>query len=397
VTPTRCDREWEREAHREGRLGPKDVESFERHCRTCAACTEEVARDERLRALGQALRVAEPGQLPRRRLRARILRDAATDVRSRSSRSWRSWQSWQSWQRVAFASSFGILLVALASGVAVRSAARTQVASANVAPSPAPLAGAVSPGAAAVWTQAREGGVERVELETGTLRVHVRPQGPGERFFVRLPDGEIEVRGTTFDVTVLDGATRHISVDEGTVVLRLHGSPDRSLGSGTNWIAPESRTPDVHETTAVHAAAVSPRQHPRDMRDMRDGDDGVSAYVNAMQSFREGRYDAAAAAFHAFALAFPRATEAEDASFLEALSLARAGRTDAAALAAERHLESFPRSFRRKEASILVARAAYHRGRCDEALRALAPWMSASPDPEIQSVLVECSGGADAR
>ena len=127
--------------------------------------------------------------------------------------------------------------------------------------------------------------------------------------------------------------------------------------------------------------------------EVHDRDDGASAYVTAMQSFREGRYDSAAAAFHAFTLAFPRAAEAEDASFLEALSLARAGRGDAAALAAERHLESFPRSFRRKEASILVARAATRRGRCDEAAAVLAPWISASPDAEIQTVLAACGDG----
>jgi TolA-binding protein len=116
-----------------------------------------------------------------------------------------------------------------------------------------------------------------------------------------------------------------------------------------------------------------------------------------MQSFRDGRYDRAAAAFHAFALAFPQATEAEDASFLEALSLARAGRGDAAALAAQRHLESFPRSFRRKEASILVARAASRRGRCDEAIGVLAPWIGASPDADIQSVLAACGSRAAER
>jgi hypothetical protein len=240
--------------------------------------------------------------------------------------------------------------------------------------------------------------VERVELEAGTLRVHVRPQGAGERFLVRLPDGEIEVRGTTFEVTALAGLTRHVGVDEGTVVLRLRGSPDRSLGPGTNWSAPESAPSDAQQAMALPAAtaraATLPRRHDGEAQDK---DHGAPAYVSAMQSFREGRYDSAAAAFHAFALAFPQATEAEDASFLEALSLARAGRGDAAALAAQRHLESFPRSFRRKEASILVARAASRRGRCDEAIGVLAPWIGASPDADIQSVLAACGSRAAER
>ena len=296
-----------------------------------------------------------------------------------------------------------IALVTTAGLVGVRMASTTRVAvagSALPAPLPAPLAGAVAPATGAVWTQTREGGVERVELETGTLRVHVRPQGPGERFLVRLPDGEIEVRGTTFDVTTLGGVTRHVGVDEGTVILRLRGSPDRSLAPGTSWSAFESPPSDTQDTMATGAASATRITTARHGaagvgRDAPAGDDGASVYVDAMRSFREGRFDRAAAAFHAFALAYPLATEAEDASFLEALSLAKEGRVDAAALAAERHLERFPRSFRRKEASILVARAAIRRGRCDEALGVLAPWMTASPDAEVRSVLVACGvGGA---
>jgi TolA-binding protein len=390
VSDARCDRGWEVEAYREGRLGTKDVESYERHLRTCAVCAERVARDERLQALGRALPVAEPAELALRRLRARILRDVTTRAPGRP---------WLTRQRLAFVSALGIALVAIASVVAVRSAARTHAtaASARAGP-PARLAGAVAPGAGAAWTQTREGTVERVELEAGTLRVHVRPQGAGERFLVRLPDGEIEVRGTTFEVTALAGLTRHVGVDEGTVVLRLRGSPDRSLGPGTSWSAPESAPSDGQQAMALPAAtaraATLPRRHDGAAQDK---DYGASVYVSAMQSFREGRYDSAAAAFHAFALAFPQATEAEDASFLEALSLARAGRGDAAALAAQRHLESFPRSFRRKEASILVARAASHRGRCDEAIGVLAPWIGASPDVDIQSVLAACGSRAAER
>ena len=387
-----CDRGWEADARREGRLGPLDVESFERHCRVCAACAGTVERDERLRGLGRALPVAEPGQLALRRLRARVLRDVTTGV-PRSS---------VSWERVAFASSLGMVVVAIAALIAVRTDSRSQASprqEAPAAPSPGTLAGSVAPAAGAVWRQTREEGVERVELEAGTLRVHVRAQSPGERFIVQLPDGEIEVRGTTFDVTALDGSTRHVGVDEGTVVLRLRGSPDLRLGPRTSWEGPasprESATGDV-TAVATSAPATSPKRRSPQPRDARLEDDGAAAYVGAMRSFREGHYDLAAAAFHAFALAHPRAPEGEDASFLEAVSLARAGRADAAALAAERHLESFPRSFRRKEASILMARAAGRRGNCDEARRVLAAWMHAAPDAEIQSALQACGdSGSD--
>ena len=270
--------------------------------------------------------------------------------------------------------------------------------------SPSPLAGAVAADPGAVWTQTREGKEERVELLTGTVGVHVRSQGSGERFTVRLPDGEIEVRGTTFEVTVLDGATRRVRVDEGTVVLRLRESSEQKLGPGTIWAKSDAPATGPREVQAAAPRSAALGAEPAAARVVppaasvarqastvpRAVDEGAPLYVEAMRSFREGRYDGAAAAFHAFVLAYPRASEAEDASFLEALSLARSGRPDAAALAAERHLESFPRSFRRKEASVLVARAASRRGRCDEALQVLAPWSSAPLDGEVQSVLKAC-------
>jgi TolA-binding protein len=89
-----------------------------------------------------------------------------------------------------------------------------------------------------------------------------------------------------------------------------------------------------------------------------DVDDGLSHYADAMRRLREGRFEEAATAFHAYGVGWPRSSQAEDASFLEAVALARAGRPDAAGLAAERHLESFPQSFHRREAEILVERAA---------------------------------------
>ncbi len=367
-----------------------DVESFERHCRTCAVCAESLARDEQLRALGRALTGAQPGQLALKRLRARVLRDVTTSVPTPP----------VSWQRVTLAASLGMVLVGIASLVAVRTASRADVrvaTSAVATPSGGPLAGAVVAVEGAVWSQSRADRVERVELEAGTVQVHVRTQGPGERFFVGLPDGEIEVRGTTFDVTTRDGTTRQVSVHDGTVVLRLRGAPELRLGPQMSWAPPESAPPSVPKEVTAPAsasAAMSSRRAAADAR--KEGDDGW-AYIDAMRSFQAGSYDRAAAAFHAFALDHPRAPEGEDASFLEAVSLARAGRADAAALAAERHLESFPRSFRRKEASILVARAASHRGNCEEALRVLAPWMSVGSDADIQSALRACSDSGSTR
>jgi TolA-binding protein len=120
------------------------------------------------------------------------------------------------------------------------------------------------------------------------------------------------------------------------------------------------------------------------------GDDGAAAYANAMQLFREGRYDGAASGFHAFALAHAQASQAEDASFLEAVSLAQAGDFDAAAAVAEHHLEAFPRSFRRRDAAALVVRAVSRRQGCDAARSVLVRWMGAGAQDEIEAALRTC-------
>jgi TolA-binding protein len=387
MTAIHCPRCWEVDTHREGRLGPMDAQSFERHCRTCAACTEALARDDHLRALGKELPIAEPGQLTLKRLRARVLRDATGGAVSAS----------VAWRHFALGSMIALVMIVVLS--AVRFTSRKPAAAQAGGPvlPPAPLAGSVIPGVGAVWRQSREGGVERVELETGSVQVQVRAQTQGERFLVELPDGEIEVRGTTFEVTALDGSTRHIGVNEGTVVLRLRGSGDLSLGPGAQWAAQTARPPISRESTAVEGTGPAAAPSRRPSREAHEEDTGASVYSDAIQSFRDGRYDRAAAGFHAFALGHPQAPAAEDASFLEAVSLAQAGRTDAAALAAERHLEGFPRSFRRKEASILVARAASRRGDCDQALKVLAAWTGTSTDAEVQTALRACRDAGPAR
>jgi FecR-like protein len=388
MTTIDCPRGWEVDAHREGRLGPMDAQSFDRHCRTCAACTGSLARDDRLRALGKALPVAEPGQLTLKRLRARVLRDVTGGALSVS----------VAWRPLAMAGLTIALVVMVLSAVrltSTRPAAGQGGGPVNLPT--APLAGSVIPGVGAVWRQSREGGMERVELEAGSVQVHVRAQTPGERFLVELPDGEIEVRGTTFEVTAVDGSTRHIGVNEGTVVLRLRGSGDLSLGPGAQWSPERARPPISRESKAAPDSEPAAAPSRRVSREVREEDTGASVYSDAIRSFRDGRYDRAAAGFHAFALGHPQAPTAEDASFLEAVSLAQAGRPDAAALAAERHLEGFPRSFRRKEASILVARAASRRGDCDQAFKVLAAWTGTSSDAEIQSALRACRDGGPAR
>jgi hypothetical protein len=392
-----CDRRWQLDVYREGRLGAKDAQSFERHLKVCRDCRLRKDGDERLRRLAGSLPEDPPDELTLRRLRTRILRDVAMGVPARKP---------LPWTRIAAAA---LVLIALGGGgwswhhLTASAAGR-----AKAAPAPSDVLAGVVTGIDARWKQVRRDGVETVTVDDGAVAIHVRPQRPGERFLVALPDGELEVRGTTFDVLVRGGATREVRVEEGRVEVRLHGRPTLTLAAGDAWAASTPAAAALPSATATaSSASPSPRAaastsmgsstHPASPSASASAspvapapDDGTASYASAVDRLRSGRGDEAAAAFHAFLLAHPSAPQAEDASFLEAVALARAGRGDAAALAAEHHLAGFPSSFHRKEASILVARAASQRGDCARARSVLSPWLGSAPDGDVRSALGSC-------
>ncbi len=365
---TGCERSWELDAYREGRLGEADALSFERHLRSCAVCASTRSSDERLRDLARALPDEQADTLRMRRVRRRIMNDAAMGhAREGTGRG----SSARLRVGVALATALGCATAAAIGYRSSRRASETAAAVANgtsekaSSPAPSPFAGSVQPGAGSRWSQSRDRDVETVRLDEGTLSVHVRPQLVYERFLVSVPDGEIEVRGTTFDVTVEGGKTTGVQVADGVVELRLAGWAVRRIGAGEAW--PEKAAPDVEPQAPLPRVRVAahretaPTTAPSSA--VRAGaDDGAAAYSEAMGLLGAGRNGEAAAALRAFAVAHPDAPQVEDATFLEAVALARAGRTDAAGLAAEQHLARFPSSFHRKEAVILVDRAARLRG-----------------------------------
>jgi len=397
-----CSREWQAQAIDDARLGEADVAAFERHVGTCTTCRAAQARLAELRALARQLPAPVPSELQMRRLRARILGDAM----ARSARTPR--------RGALLLATAAAALVLLVCGVAVRRL------------SPAAFAGNVQSDAGAAWTQVRHGGVERVVLSDGDIVLRVRKQEDDERFLVIVPDGEVEVRGTTFEVAVHDGRTTRVHVDEGVVIVRVHGST--TLVAGDGWPNAEVRsdapsvaaapppTPAILSTPAsVLAAASANADEPApaavslgraarpsvppaptaasSVSSRRDDAEGLHDYERSIEAYRGAHFEEAAELFRAFAVTHPSSSLLDDASFLEASSLASAGRNDAAALLAERHLARFPSSFHRKEAAILVARLRRDRGDCDGARRVAAPWVTESPpDSRIRAALGGCAG-----
>lgn len=397
-----CDRLWEIDAVRDGRLSAKDTDAWTRHLRICGECASMVGDNERIRRAAAEAIAPKPAELELRRLRVRVLGDMARRSVGPGRR------------RAAIVTVAVTVLVGM--GLTIRMAAMGPTVPPESAEDTS-FASTVSPRPAARWSRIRDRGIERVRLEDGTLRVHVRHQRGDERFLVTLPDGELEVRGTTFVVTAAGGATERVRVEEGVVAVRVGGAPETLLGPGGVWEAPAHVAAGASPVSAAPTAtapaspasptavvpgttpAVAPAGPPAPVRSIRmqaakgsaavvtgagmsaasSGHAADEAYGMAVTAMQRGEYGAAANGFHDFVTTHPRASQAEDASYLEAVALARSGRGDAAGLAAERHLAQFPQSFHRREAAFLAARAARDRGECSAARTLLAPW-AASPD-----------------
>ena len=388
-----CTRTWQAQAIDEARLGDADIAAFARHTQSCATCRQAQAALAELHELAQELPGHTPNELDVRRLRARVLHDAMSAPASTATRRAVAW-----------------LLVAAAVVAVTLFVLWGQTKA-------APFAGSVHPDAGASWSQARHDRVERVILRDGELTLQVRKQDRDERFLVVVPDGEVEVRGTTFEVAVHGGITTRVHVDEGVVIVRV--KEGATLTSGESWpkveqvpsVAPPV-PPSVDHAPATVAPTPSPvtsdapapprivravsRAVPAEGPQLEGDREGLRDYEAAVAAYRAGRYEEAAELLHAFSLGHASSSFLDDASFLEASSLANAGRHDAAALLAERHLARFPSSFHRKEAAILVARLRRDRGDCDGARKAVAAWMSESPkDPRVTSALGGCGASAE--
>jgi hypothetical protein len=79
------------------------------------------------------------------------------------------------------------------------------------------------------------GGTVRASITRGVASFHVQSMTAHQRFLLALPDGDLEVRGTTFVVSIENDRTKQVDVAEGAVVLRLRGHEEITLKSGQRW------------------------------------------------------------------------------------------------------------------------------------------------------------------
>lgn len=352
MSKPRCPRSWEAEALEDKRLGDGDRESFERHRAGCVECRAATAELEAVRESMAALPLASPTPLVRHRVRAGILRDANRSVTRGDGAPWPV--------LVAVAVSFS--LVALLATVRWHGRGRLVAAPSTSSSGPANTAAGAAPSftvhadEAARLTTRASGATTVIALEDGRALFEVTHLEPGQRFLVALPDGEVEVRGTSFVIDVATSGTRTIEVHTGRVSLRLVGHDEIVLAAGDRWpprVADDridGGTGGIDPPAGSSARVAATKRHAITAGERFDA---------AMRRFGAGQYAEADRELAAFAHEHPNDPRCEDAAFLRAVARSRLGDAEGASVNATSYLRAYPHGLRRAEAQHLVDAAAH--------------------------------------
>jgi hypothetical protein len=351
-----CPRLFEVEALRDGRLSGAELARFRSHVEGCAVCADETRALAKLaEALKSSVNDVAADELHLRRERTRLL--AAFDARLVPAAPSGRAKTW-----------LGLVAVA-----AVLSAVGVFVLSRHSALPPALPALSTGPDpitiradSSAQWSRQSEGQVDKIVLKTGTLSIHIDHAQSGRRLLVILPDGELEDIGTTFSVSTDAGHTTRVTVQSGTVVLRLHHSPALALAAGESWTppvaplltlptpsaSPLAPAPPPTAASPFHGAKPTPSVAPLSSSEA-PAPDTAADFRTAMSAFSGGDNARAIALFGVFLAQHPRDARAEDAAYLRILALQRANDSAGAHQAARDYLARYPRGFRRAEVEAL--------------------------------------------
>jgi ferric-dicitrate binding protein FerR (iron transport regulator) len=223
-------------------------------------------------------------------------------------------------------------------------------------------------------------------LSAGTLSADVARLGTGERFVVRTLDGEVEVRGTSFQVRIVDpsstcgaGTRTRVVVTEGTVVVRAFGRED-SVHKGESW-PPDCAAPAASGAliptplVASASASAAPPSSDVALGARKSTSKGLPApvvvvgapppesdlaaqnalFAEASAARRRGDGATALAAYERFLEQHPGSQLAESAYVERMRLLAAASDPRRGAEAARAYLARYPRGFARGEATDLAA------------------------------------------
>jgi TolA-binding protein len=339
------------------RIAADDVASFERHLQSCTACARELHELRRLKELGEQLPWPKSEPLQRRRRRGELLRHAhGADANAAPAR-------WRRLGGVAAIAAVALCLLVLG-GVATERVLRPEV------PSPQNVSYEVLPGSGRGWREVQGGHDVRLQLREGEITVRISKLETAQSFVLWLPDGELEVRGTTFTVELTSGRTSRVAVREGLVALRLAAQPERLLGANQVWqaeaipqptsspsvaLAPRASSAESARSAAPRTTVRAPALPPAAAPALSSAEPSTATdFALAMATFSRGDFASAEQLFQRFEARHPHSSQVEDSLFLRALSRERRGDAQGARALATEYLRRYPRGFRAAEAGRLV-------------------------------------------
>lgn len=207
-------------------------------------------------------------------------------------------------------------------------------------------------------------------LRAGAVRADVAKVPPLGRFAIRTADAEVEVRGTSFRVSLVEpdpscggGTTTRVDVTEGVVVVRNRGAEDR-VAAGESWprgCSPKlpsagSSAPAAASSAPAAAASAPSASSPRPAATAPPASElaaqnDLFAVANAAK--RRGDAPAALAGYERFLARYPGSALAESAT-VERMRLLAATDRARGAVAAKAYLARYPSGFARAEAEGLA-------------------------------------------
>ena len=329
MKPPECERSWEVEALRDGRLGDASHERVHGHANVCAVCREKADLQRELIA---ALAAGDEGldELALRRLRARVMRDADARLRRAPEA---STGAGASRRRTAVVAMVGAAVVGVAAlfGIATfrHADVRPNAADDGSRRTMTVRRAMIDASADAVWRRTLVDGLDRVVLSRGVLQIRVDRAHGDAKVRVVTPDGIVDDIGTSFVVEVRDTHMRSVQVSEGRVAISFTDGRRVELGAGEAWQAtPETVVVNARPALEATVAPIRPQTHagqgdptqPREARGERQ-DDPESG---------------------------------EDADYLAVVAAERAGDSATGRRAAQAYLARHPHGFRRLEVEALL-------------------------------------------
>jgi hypothetical protein len=199
-------------------------------------------------------------------------------------------------------------------------------------------------------------------VHAGAIRAEVAKLHPGQRFIIRTPDSEVEVRGTSFRVAVTEGdpaceggTVTRVSVFEGVVSVR-HSGEEARITAGGEWPngctgrkEPPAEARGEKARLGARRPASGPSSQIESVRPSSDLAEQNDCMARAFAAKRRGAIQEAIQGFETFVARYPTSSLVESA-LAERMRLLRGVDAARAVKAAEQYLSRYPKGFARSEA-----------------------------------------------